>query len=286
MTLRIISTVFLWSLVIGGVVTFESEGAVWLLTMASLLTQFEIYTLLGRLGFAANRLSGLVTGGILIPMSYYQEGSGMDVLAIGALIMAAASVLFPQAQRGMYVKRLLPTFFGLLYVPFLLHYFVRILQIGGDPPEGAAMGFGLFFCIWILAVAKFSDVGALLVGKLIGRTKMAPSISPGKTIEGLLGGIAVSAAIGILLPWILQTYRPGWIPFEVLDLSPETASILALPIAITAVIGDLLASVLKRLANVKDSGGIIPGIGGMLDLTDSLILAVPTGYFLLFFLKS
>jgi len=267
-------------------VTFESEGAVWLLTIVSLLTQFEIYTLLGRLGFAANRLSGLVTGGVLIPMSYYQEGSGMDVLAVGALVMAAASVLFPQAQRGMYVKRLLPTFFGLLYVPFLLHYFVRILQIGGDAPEGAAMGFGLFFCIWILAVAKFSDVGALLVGKLIGRTKMAPSISPGKTIEGLLGGIAVSAAIGILLPWILQTYRPGWIPFEVLDLSPETASILALPIAITAVIGDLLASVLKRLANVKDSGGIIPGIGGMLDLTDSLILAVPTGYFLLFFLKS
>ena len=286
MILRIISTVFLWSLVIGSVVTFESEGAVWLLTIVSLLTQFEIYTLLGRLGFAANRLSGLVTGGVLIPMSYYQEGSGMDVLAVGALVMAAASVLFPQAQRGMYVKRLLPTFFGLLYVPFLLHYFVRILQIGGDAPEGAAMGFGLFFCIWILAVAKFSDVGALLVGKLIGRTKMAPSISPGKTIEGLLGGIAVSAGIGILLPWVLQTYRPDWIPFEVLDMSPETASILALPIAITAVIGDLLASVLKRLANVKDSGGIIPGIGGMLDLSDSLILAVPTGYFLLFFLKS
>ena len=286
MTLRIISTVFLWSIVIGGVVTFESEGTVWLLTIASLLTQFEIYTLLGRLGFAANRLSGLVTGGILIPMSYYHEGSGMDVLAVGVLVMAAASVLFPQAQRGMYVKRLLPTFFGLLYVPFLLHYFVRILQIGGDAPEGSAMGFGLFFCIWILAVAKFSDIGALLVGKLIGRTKMAPSISPGKTIEGLLGGIAVSAAIGILLPWVLQTYRPDWIPFDVLDLNPETASILALPIAITAVIGDLLASVLKRLANVKDSGGIIPGIGGMLDLTDSLILAVPTGYFLLFFLKS
>ncbi len=286
MILRIISTVFLWSLVIGSVVTFESEGAVWLLTIVSLLTQFEIYTLLGRLGFAANRLSGLVTGGVLIPMSYYQEGSGMDVLAVGALVMAAASVLFPQAQRGMYVKRLLPTFFGLLYVPFLLHYFVRILQIGGDAPEGAAMGFGLFFCIWILAVAKFSDVGALLVGKLIGRTKMAPSISPGKTIEGLLGGIAVSAGIGILLPWVLQTYRPDWIPFEVLDMSPEAASILALPIAITAVIGDLLASVLKRLANVKDSGGIIPGIGGMLDLSDSLILAVPTGYFLLFFLKS
>ena len=146
------------------------------------------------------------------------------------------------------------------------------------------MSFGLFFCLWVLAVAKFSDVGALLVGKMIGRTKMAPSISPGKTVEGLLGGIGTSIGIGILLPWIVQTYHPGWVSFEGINLEPSSAAVLALPIAIAAVIGDLIASVLKRLANVKDSGGAIPGIGGMLDLTDSLMLAVPTGYFLLVFL--
>ncbi len=281
MILRVFSTVILWSIVIGGVVGFGEVGTMWILTVAAVCTQFEIYALLGRLGFAANRISGLATGAFLVPMGYYIEGAGMDALAVGALMMSGASVLFPQAQRGMYVKRLLPTFFGLVYVPFLLHYFVRILQTAGEIPTGTTMSFGLFFCLWLLAVAKFSDIGALLVGKMIGRTKMAPSISPGKTIEGLVGGIAASAGIGALLPWILQNYRPELVSFEGVNFDPGSAAILALPVAVAAVIGDLIASVLKRLANIKDSGGAIPGIGGMLDLTDSLILAAPTGYFLL-----
>jgi phosphatidate cytidylyltransferase len=281
MILRVFSTVILWSIVIGGVVGFGEVGTMWILTVAAVCTQFEIYALLGRLGFAANRISGLVTGAFLVPMGYYIEGAGMDALAVGALMMSGAAVLFPQAQRGMYVKRLLPTFFGLVYVPFLLHYFVRILQTSGEIPAGTTMSFGLFFCLWLLAVAKFSDIGALLVGKMIGRTKMAPSISPGKTIEGLVGGIAASAGIGALLPWVLQNHRPELVSFEGVNFDPGSAAILALPIAVAAVIGDLIASVLKRLANIKDSGGAIPGIGGMLDLTDSLILAAPTGYFLL-----
>ncbi|MBU61235.1 MAG: phosphatidate cytidylyltransferase [Opitutae bacterium] len=281
MILRVFSTVILWSIVIGGVVGFGESGTMWILTVAAVCTQFEIYALLGRLGFAANRISGLATGAFLIPMGYYIVGAGMDALAVGALMMSGAAVLFPQAQRGMYVKRLLPTFFGLVYVPFLLHYFVRILQTSEEIPSGTTMSFGLFFCLWLLAVAKFSDIGALLVGKMIGRTKMAPSISPGKTIEGLVGGIAASAGIGALLPWILQNYRPELVSFEGVNFDPGSAAILALPVAVAAVIGDLIASVLKRLANIKDSGGAIPGIGGMLDLTDSLILAAPTGYFLL-----
>ncbi|MBT7923908.1 MAG: phosphatidate cytidylyltransferase, partial [Opitutae bacterium] len=214
MILRVFSTVILWSIVIGGVVGFGEVGTMWILTVAAVCTQFEIYALLGRLGFAANRISGLATGAFLVPMGYYIEGAGMDALAVGALMMSGAAVLFPQAQRGMYVKRLLPTFFGLVYVPFLLHYFVRILQTSGEMPPGTTMSFGLFFCLWLLAVAKFSDIGALLVGKMIGRTKMAPSISPGKTIEGLVGGIAASAGIGALLPWILQNYRPELVSFE------------------------------------------------------------------------
>ena len=281
MILRVFSTVILWSIVIGGVVGFGESGTMWILTVAAVCTQIEIYALLGRLGFAANRISGLATGAFLIPMGYYIVGAGMDALAVGALMMSGAAVLFPQAQRGMYVKRLLPTFFGLVYVPLLLHYFVRILQTSEEIPSGTTMSFGLFFCLWLLAVAKFSDIGALLVGKMIGRTKMAPSISPGKTIEGLVGGIAASAGIGALLPWILQNYRPELVSFEGVNFDPGSAAILALPVAVAAVIGDLIASVLKRLANIKDSGGAIPGIGGMLDLTDSLILAAPTGYFLL-----
>ena len=271
----------------GGIVFASKEtGAMWILNLCATLTLFEIYTILGRLGFAANRMSGMVTGGCMIPIAFYFPGAGVDVLAIGALLTSAACVLFPQAQRGMYVKRLLPTFFGLLFVSFLLHYFVRIIQVAEVESTDSSLGFGLFFALWVVVVAKFSDIGALLVGKTIGRHKMAPSISPGKTIEGLIGGLGASAGIGALIPWLIINYSPTLIEFGPFDFSPTQGAIWGLLIAITSVIGDLIASVLKRLAGMKDSGGSIPGIGGLLDLTDSLILAAPTGYFILLILKS
>ena len=135
-----------------------------------------------------------------------------------------------------------------------------------------------------MLVAKFSDIGALLVGKTIGRTKMAPSISPGKTVEGLLGGLAASAGIGALIPWLASTYLSDLFDFGPWVFEPSQGAFWGLVIAIVSVIGDLIASVLKRLAGMKDSGGAIPGIGGLLDLTDSLILSAPTGYFIILLL--
>ena len=286
MLIRTLSTIILWSLM--GVVVYSTKeaGAMWILNLCSTLTLFEIYTILGRLGFAANRMSGLITGGCMIPVAFYFPGAGVDVLAIGALLTSAACVLFPQAQRGMYVKRLMPTFFGLLYVTFLLHYFVQIIQVAGVESTNESLGFGLFFSLWVVVVAKLSDIGALLIGKMIGRTKMAPSISPGKTIEGLIGGLAASAGIGALIPWLILNYIPMLVNFGSFDFSPAQGAVWGLLIAVTSVIGDLIASVLKRLAGMKDSGGAIPGIGGLLDLTDSLILAAPTGYFILLILQS
>ncbi|MBT3539544.1 MAG: phosphatidate cytidylyltransferase [Opitutae bacterium] len=285
MILRSFSTILLWGLVALVVYSLKETGAMWILNLCATLTLFEVYTILGRLGYAANRLSGLITGGCLIPVSYYFEGYGVDVLAIGALFTSAACVLFPQAQRGMYIKRLMPTFFGLLFVSFLLQYFVRILQIGGNENADCFMGFGLFFSLWVVIVAKFSDIGALLIGKAIGRTKMAPSISPGKTIEGLIGGFAASAGIGALLPWLFQEKFTDIVFFGDWIFTPGQGAIWGTLLALSAVIGDLIASVLKRLASMKDSGGAIPGIGGLFDLTDSLILAAPTGYFILFLLR-
>ena len=285
MILRSFSTILLWGLVALVVYSLKETGAMWILNLCATLTLFEVYTILGRLGYAANRLSGLITGGCLIPVSYYFEGYGVDVLAIGALFTSAACVLFPQAQRGMYIKRLMPTFFGLLFVSFLLQYFIRILQIGGNENADCFMGFGLFFSLWVVIVAKFSDIGALLIGKAIGRTKMAPSISPGKTIEGLIGGFAASAGIGALLPWLFQEKFTDIVFFGDWIFTPGQGAIWGTLLALSAVIGDLIASVLKRLASMKDSGGAIPGIGGLFDLTDSLILAAPTGYFILFLLR-
>ena len=253
MILRTLSTVLLWSIVGGVVYGMKEVGAMWILNLCATLTLFEIYTILGRLGYAANRMSGLTTGCCMIPISYYFPGSGIDVLAVGALLTSAACVLFPQAQRAMYVKRLMPTFFGLLFVTFLLHYFVRIIQLADTPSEEGTLGFGLFFCLWVVIVAKFSDIGALLVGKAIGRTKMAPSISPGKTIEGLVGGLGASAGIGALLPWLVAVQFPEVSSFGEWAFSPTQGAIWGSLVALSAVIGDLIASVLKRLAGMKDS---------------------------------
>ena len=285
MILRSFSTILLWGIVGLVVYSLKETGAMWVLNLCATLTLFEVYTILGRIGYAANRLSGLITGGCLIPACYYLDGNGIDILAIGALFCSAASVLFPQAQRGMYIKRLMPTFFGLLFVSFLLQYFVRILQVGGNEYGDSFMGFGLFFALWVVIVAKFSDIGALVIGKAIGRTKMAPSISPGKTIEGLIGGFAASAGVGSLIPWVFQEKFTNVVHFGDWAFSPGQGAFFGLILALSAVIGDLIASVLKRLASMKDSGGAIPGIGGLFDLTDSLILAAPTGYFLLYFIR-
>ena len=285
MILRIFSTVFILGLIALVVYSLKETGAMWVLNLCATLTLFEVYTILGRLGYAANRLSGLITGGCLIPVSFYFEGYGVDVLAIGALFTSAACVLFPQAQRGMYIKRLMPTFFGLVFVSFLLQYFIRILQVGGSESDDLFMGFVLFSPLWVVVVAKFSDIGALLVGKAIGRTKLAPSISPGKTIEGLIGGFGASAGMGALLPWIFQEKFPDVVYFGDWVFTPVQGALWGFVIALSAVIGDLIASVMKRLASMKDSGGAIPGIGGLFDLTDSLILAAPTGYLILFLLQ-
>ncbi len=286
MILRTIATIVLWGLLGSIVYGLKEPGAMWILNLCATLTLFEVYTILGRIGYAANRITGLITGACMIPIAFYFPGAGIDALAVGALFSSAACVVFPQDQRGLYVKRLLPTFFGLLFVTFLLHYFVRILRETQSPSDPEMIGFGLFFCLWIVMVAKFSDIGALLVGKTIGRTKMAPSISPGKTVEGLLGGLGASAGIGAMLPWLAQEHFSHLFDFGTTLFTSSQGALWGLVVGIVSVIGDLIASVLKRLACMKDSGGAIPGIGGLLDLTDSLILSAPTGYFIILLLQS
>ena len=112
-----------------------------------------------------------------------------------------------------------------------------------------------------MLVTKFSDMGAYAVGSLIGRHKMIPRISPGKTWEGFGGAIFVSTGASLVFVHFLGGHMSGmnWIH----------AVILGIILSSTAVIGDLIESLFKREAGVKDSGGFFPGIGGILDLLDS-----------------
>ena len=156
-----------------------------------------------------------------------------------------------------------------MYVPFLFNFMALLAFMPGDPAVNR------FLLIYLLAVTKFSDVGAYVIGSLIGRHKMIPRVSPGKTWEGFAGAIATSLAISVAM-----TY---WMGERVHALSLTSSVVLGLLLPLMSVVGDLAESVVKRDAAIKDSGRTIPGIGGALDLIDSILFTAPVLYFYLQF---
>jgi phosphatidate cytidylyltransferase len=123
-----------------------------------------------------------------------------------------------------------------------------------------------------------SDTGAYFVGRLLGRHKLMPTVSPAKTIEGALGGVALSVA----MCWVFV--RQLLVPHAQLGLSPVGIVFFGVLIAVAAQVGDLFESMLKREAGVKDSSGLLPGHGGFLDRVDSLLFVLPIASLLLNFL--
>ena len=130
----------------------------------------------------------------------------------------------------------------------------------------------MFLAVWVVAVAKCADVGGLLVGMRNGKTPLSV-ISPKKTYEGAAGGLVFSMLIGVILAGFFHNLAPD-------RMSWWLCALIAIPIGIASIASDLVESAFKRQADVKDSGKIIPGIGGIFDLTDSLILTAPLGYLL------
>ena len=143
-----------------------------------------------------------------------------------------------------------------LGVGILLLFGASLTSIHGNPESGIKTTLVLFALVWV------ADIGAYVAGKSFGKHKLAKQVSPGKTIEGLLGGLVFT---GILGYFVAQWLQVDWRYF-----------VVAFPIiAAISVIGDLFASLLKRHSNIKDSGFLLPGHGGFLDRFDSLIAATP-----------
>jgi phosphatidate cytidylyltransferase len=151
-----------------------------------------------------------------------------------------------------------------MYVPWLLNF---IQKINFFPDIGHN---GKFYVLYFILVTKFSDTGAYAVGSLIGKHKMIPRISPGKTWEGFGGAIVVSTLASLLFAHFLRHKMPG--------MNVLHAIILGVVLGSCAVVGDLIESLFKREAGVKDSGKFFPGIGGILDLLDSLLFNAPIMY--------
>jgi phosphatidate cytidylyltransferase len=270
---RILSTFGLWALIIGCIHFFGTLGGVWLVALVAVLTQREFYQMVRRMGLEPFDKVGMVLGALVMLAPYY-AGNFIPTapeLAAPGTVLAAAVVVFAlrilgERQPHNRVETLAWSLFGVLYVAFMLSFLVRIMVLPG--PDARS---GLLLTIWLIAVSKFCDVGALLAGMAFGRHKMAPGISPKKTWEGAVGGVLISGGVGAALAHFLAEYYPA-------NFTPVTAGLIALPIAALAIVSDLVESVIKRRADTKDAGQTIPGIGGMFDLSDSLILTAPMGY--------
>jgi phosphatidate cytidylyltransferase len=162
------------------------------------------------------------------------------------------------------------TLFGLMYVPWLLNFIQKINFFPFPAAAAAPREAGHFYLLYFILITKFSDSGAYAVGSLIGRHKMIPRISPGKTWEGFGGAIAASVLASLVFTHYLGNKMVG--------MNAVHAVILGVVLSVGAVVGDLIESIFKREAGVKDSGRFFPGIGGILDLLDSLLFNAPIMY--------
>ncbi len=273
MAKRIFSTVLLWLLLFAILWFFKAAGAVAAIVAVSVLTLREFYRLMAAAGHAPFERLGMLFGGLITLAPWTEARFGLPAHPLLALATLVFSIrMLSERTPEKRLEALTSTLFGLVYISLLLQYLVRIVTpVAGDTisPDGR-----LILCLWVVAVAKFCDVGALLTGLAIGRHPMAPGISPKKTWEGAFGGVAVAMGVGALVAWLGRGVLPA-------SLGPLRGALLAAPLAAVAIVSDLVESVVKRRADRKDSGGGIPGIGGFFDLIDSVILAAPVGYFLL-----
>jgi phosphatidate cytidylyltransferase len=275
--LRFLSTIVLWSMAL--VIVFSRYEALYfvLIGVFGLCALWEFYRMLDHRGLPNFKVTGMICGAIMLGGSFYyfpRMGPARSydfelAVVLFFLLTMFGRQMFARLREDQPLQTMSYTLFGLLYVIWLFNFMTKIVYVVPRSADGAVMG--QFYCLYVIAITKFSDMGAYLTGSVFGRHLLVPHISPKKTWEGLVGAMAFSllASIG------LYELMPGHL--SVLTLTHSV--ILGLLLGAAAVIGDLAESIVKRSAGVKDSGGLLPGIGGALDLIDSLLFTGPLLFF-------
>jgi phosphatidate cytidylyltransferase len=285
---RVLTAVVLIPLVLGAVWLLPSDWFLLLLGITALLAAREFLLLVllpGESIFYRSAISVLaVIFGSAILMMRMDTAESIAVSVTGS-ILALAPLLFlgiglklSNPRRGMESAAL--SFFGIFYVgvPLLSIWIIR---------NHIDESIGPFLVLVLLATVWSGDIAALYVGKMIGRHKLAPSVSPGKTWEGSFASVIFAS----LICWGLFAYvGPRYGRFACCDLPGITAPYwlsigIGALINVAAQIGDLAESMIKRAAGVKDSGKLLPGHGGVLDRIDALLFGAPVGMLLFWSLK-
>lgn len=196
----------------------------------------------------------------------------LELAALTASVHGAFLLCYRHQLEGVAtLQRIFSTVFGVVYTVIFFGFIARLMYFHGDGQSAS----GLFLVIYLVMVTKFSDMGAYAFGVVLGKHKMIPHISPAKSWEGLVGAFVTSFAGAVIMLW--WKHGTG-------DLAPLNwlhGLLLAPVLCAAGITGDLAESVIKRCTAIKDSGHAFPGIGGILDLTDSLLFTAPVFYFYL-----
>lgn len=227
----------------------------------------------------------MLCGALMLGGSFYwlawqhKTPEGLYDFEIGTLLLFMLVVfgrqMFLRVEELVPLQTMALTLFGLLYIVWPFSFVTKIVYL---PPRVDGHVTGHFYVLFLLLVTKFSDMGAYVTGSLIGRHPLVPHISPKKTWEGFFGALAFSVGGGCGLLAVL--------PHRLGRLNYADAVILGLVLGFAAIVGDLAESLVKRSCKVKDSGRFLPGIGGALDLIDSILFTAPVMFFYLrFFLR-
>ena len=278
---RLISSIILWTIVIGGIFSKNPYVSNYLflvlIVFLAVSGLYEFYGLAARRDLVCFRNWGLLGAVLLMVGTFFNLTGQLGTSPVIAgpsrvndfettflilFVLGLCTRQFFSKSNTAGILAISTTLFGLMYVPWLLNFIQKITYF----PHVE----GRYYLLYFILITKFSDTGAYVVGSLIGKHKMIPRISPGKTWEGFGGAIAVSTLASLIFTHIFKDKMAGMNVFH--------AVVLGIILSVCAVVGDLIESLFKREAGVKDSGKLFPGIGGILDLLDSLLFNAPIMY--------
>jgi len=262
-----------------------------LLAIVSALAAWEFFRIARGSGLTPLEDVGIPLAGV-VPLFVHARYLRLYELPLSAMAIAVlallAIALFVRGVNGKPLGAAASTVFGVLYTGGMLSFGYAIRYhdvVRGYDVVGArhvaigSLAFGVppggVLLIFPMVITWASDIGAYFVGRTIGGRKLIPSVSPGKTVAGAVGGLVFS----MLVSWLYA--RTVLVPVANLGFTPWGALLFGAIVSVAAQVGDLFESLIKREGGVKDSSRIIPGHGGVLDRFDSLIFVLPVAYLLL-----
>ena len=231
--------------------------AIYVIAILALIALHEMYKPLGIV-----KHKSLCTVGILMTLAVIFDGTHTEIAVSIAVMLFFAAAVFK--HKEIKFNTICTALFSALYISFGFHYLESMLR--------REYGLGMLF--FVLIAAFITDSGAYFVGRAIGKHKLAPELSPKKTIEGSAGGVVFSVIAIFIYKYIMQSAYGG------IQLNTVNIIVDVVIAAVVGELGDLSASLVKRELNIKDYGKIMPGHGGVLDRFDSILFVAPTVYFL------